>query len=112
MLIISNSWSVNAESSGSPATAPAGTMAVQDSNGNVQYIQTAQPQQPNINRIKYHAIEDIANRAANKGGMNSSDAHRINDLSDEAKILTQILVENKTAKKLLNSIEANTKELS
>jgi hypothetical protein len=91
---------------------PPGTIAVQDSSGNVQYIQTAQPQQPNINRIKYHAIEDIANRAANRGGMNSSDAHRINDLSDEAKILTQILVENKTAKKLLNSIEANTKELS
>ncbi len=91
---------------------PPGTIAVQDSSGNVQYVQTAQPQQPNINRIKYHAIEDIANRTANKGGMNSQDAHRINDLSDEAKILTQILVENKTAKKLLNSIEANTKELS
>jgi hypothetical protein len=91
---------------------PPGTIAVQDSSGNVQYVQTAQPQQPNINRIKYHAIEDIANRTANKGGMNSQDAHRINDLSDEAKILTQILVENKTAKKLLNSIDANTKELS
>ena len=98
---------------------PAGTIAVTGPDGNIQYVQTAQPQQQNSNRIKYHAIEDIANRAAMAGGMNSRDAHTLNHLSDEAKLLTQILVENKEvyailkqSKSLLQDVERNTKDLS
>jgi len=51
--------------------------------------------------------------------MNSRDAHTLNDLSDEAKLLTQILVENKEvyailkqSKSLLQDVERNTKDLS
>jgi hypothetical protein len=98
---------------------PAGTIAVTGPDGNIQYVQTAQPQQQNSNRIKYHAIEDIANRAVVAGGMNSRDAHTLNDLSDEAKLLTQILVENKEvyailkqSKSVLQDVERNTKDLS
>ena len=102
-----------------PQNQPAGTIAVTGPDGNIQYVQTAQPQQQNSNRIKYHAIEDIANRAVVAGGMNSRDAHTLNALSDEAKLLTQILVENKEvyailkqSKSVLQDVERNTKDLS
>lgn len=87
---------------------PAGTIAVQDKDGNIQYIQTAQPQQQTSNRIKYHAIEDIANQSAVQGGMSIANVQKINQLSDEAKILTQILIENKVSRKFLKAISEKT----